>query len=265
MIECGVVFLLNAVEQLTTIIHGLHQSPDMRAEMRADEKSRIACSKAWTQLEASGLEITDVDLRFKISGLKSQLAGNNPYSAEALIHQLEGIRSRLKVLIGSQKFARIPHQVTQYFEQEQLFGGVVYDFFPEARDDIKNAGNSLAVSLHDACVFHLMRASEHGLRALARKLRVKLTHKGKSQPIDTATWDEVISGVRSKLQNAHAMAHTPARAKKMKFYADLAERCSLVRDIWRNDGMHTRASYGPRDAIAAFEHVKGFMQLLCEI
>jgi hypothetical protein len=265
MIECGVVHIFSAVEQLTTIIHCLYQYPDMRAEMLAGDKDRIARSAAWHQLEGSGLEITDVDLKFRIWGLKAQLAGNNPYCAEALVHQLEGIRTQLMVLIGSQKFAYIPPEVQQYFEQEQLFGEPVYEFFPEAREEIKNAGNCLAASLYDACVFHLMRASEHGLRLLARKLKVTLKHKGKPQPLETATWDKVISAVMGKLNAAHGLPHSKLRADKITLYSDLGERCSFIKDLWRNDVMHTRSRYTLHDALAAFERIKGFMQSLCEM
>jgi hypothetical protein len=265
MIECKAIFLVQAVEQLASITHSLYRCPDLRAEMRADAKMNIAASAAWEWLEWGGLAASDADLNFRIIGIRSGLAGNNPYSAEAVIHILEGIRNQLISVISQHKFALIPQNLHQYFEQEQLFGGVVYEFFPEARNDIKNAGNALSASLFDACVFHLMRASEYGLRSLARKLRLKLSHRGKPQPLDTATWDKVIAGIRAKLQSAHSMHHTPARSIKIRFYADLAERCSFVKDIWRNDVMHTRTSYGIHDALGAFERVKGFMQLLCEI
>jgi hypothetical protein len=265
MIEFGVVHIFSAVEQLTTMIHGLYQHPDMRIEMRADEKARIAQGHAWFALEASGLEITDVDLRSRIWGLRTSLAGNNPCCAEALVHQLEGIRSQLMVLIGSQKFVYIAASVQPYFEQDRLFGDSVYVRFPEARNDLKNAGNCLAAELYTAAIFHLMRVAEYGLRSLARKVRVSLIHNRKPQPLHTATWDKVINGIKSKLNAAHSMKYGNARSEKISFYSDLADRCSFVKDLWRNDVMHTRACYEIHDALAAFERVKGFMELLCRL
>lgn len=239
MIECGVVHIFAAVEQMTTIIHGLYAYPDMRIEMRADAKERIARSAAWMQLEASGVEITDIDLRFRILGLRAQLEGNNPYCAEALVHQMEGIRSQLMVLIGSRKFAYISPDVQLYFEQDKLFGDAVSILFPEAQRDIKDAGNCLAADLSTAAVFHLMRVAEYGLRALARKVHVQLTHNGKSQPLDTATWDKVINATKKNLEAAHTLKHGPKRAEKIRSLADAADRCSFVKDIWGNDVNHT--------------------------
>jgi hypothetical protein len=182
MIEFRVAHLVQAVVQLSIIIEGLYQSPDLRAEMLPDTKRRIANSSAWTDLEWSGFKITDTDLNFRIWSLRKQLEGNNPCCAETLIHQLEGIHNQLKIALSLHKFAHIAPNVQDYFEQEQLFGGVIYELFPEARNDIRNAGNCLAASLPDAAVFHLMRVAEHGLRALARKIKVGITHKGKPTP-----------------------------------------------------------------------------------
>ena len=76
--------------------------------------------------------------------------------------------------LAYRKFAFIKPSLSAYFEQEQLFGKDVHEKIPKARQDIKESGNCLAAELHTAAVFHLMRVAEHGLRKLARRLRVKL-------------------------------------------------------------------------------------------
>jgi hypothetical protein len=265
MIEHNALTLIQAFTQLEIIIQGLYQYPELRIEMRADEKDRIARSSAFVWIEAHRNVLTDDDLHLRIWALRNGLSGNNPYSAEALIHELEGIRNQLALVVSKRKFAYIPSSVEKYFEQDKLFGDSVYNLIPEARQDIKEAGNCIAASLYNASIFHLMRASEYGLRKLGRRVRVRLSHKGKPQPLDTATWDKVINAVKAKLQSGHAMNYGAARAEKIRFLSDLADRCSFIKDLWRNDVMHTRGSYDLHDSLAAFERVKGFMQLLCQL
>jgi hypothetical protein len=76
-------------------------------------------------------------------------------------------------------FAAIKPELSNYCEQEQLFGSEVYEAFAKARNEIRDSGNCIAVGLDTAAVFHLMRVAEFGLRALAKKLRVQLTHSGR--------------------------------------------------------------------------------------
>jgi hypothetical protein len=246
MVECRAVLLAQAVAQLETIIQGIYQYPDLRAEMLPHAKDSIARSAAWVWLERSGIPISDLDLNFRIFELRTQLAGNNPCSPELAVHSLEGIRNQIITVLSAHKFAFIPAEVSGYFEQEQLFGGPVFALFPEAQADIKESGNCLAAELYTGAVFYLMRTAEHGLRALARKVKVTLTHKGKPQPIDTATWEKVIAGVKAKLSRAHTMRFGPDRSEKIRFYSDLADRCSFVKDLYRNDVMHSRARFEKR-------------------
>ena len=90
MIEHNALTLIQAFTQLEIIIQGLYQYPELRIEMRADEKDRIARSSAFVWIEAHRNVLTDDDLHLRIWALRNGLSGNNPYSAEALIHELEG-------------------------------------------------------------------------------------------------------------------------------------------------------------------------------
>jgi hypothetical protein len=56
--------------------------------------------------------------------------------------------------------------------KEPLFGQLVADRFPDAADDISEAGKCLALQRGTAAVMHLMRVVEVGLKALAKFLRI---------------------------------------------------------------------------------------------
>ena len=95
--------------------------------------------------------------------------------------------------LAVRKFVMIENSKSEHLENEALFGDCVWASFPSAREDIKSAGNCLALNLNTAAVFHLMRTAELGMRALAENLKVRLKQKGKSKPIKHAGWDDIIT------------------------------------------------------------------------
>ena len=87
----------------------------------------------------------------------------------------KGIHALGRVLVSSieQKlekrvFLYVRPNCTVLVDHSQAFGKAVADAFPTARDDIREAGNCLAADCATAAIFHLMRAAEVALRALAR-------------------------------------------------------------------------------------------------
>src|SRR5208282_5491043 len=112
-------------------------------------------------------------------------------SKAALKELLEQIYQTFYLKLDQMKFAYIPAPNDKYFERDDMFGAKVYDRFPPARDDIKDAGNCYAASLYTACVFHLMRVAELGLRAIADKVGAEITHSGQAIPLEYGDWNKV--------------------------------------------------------------------------
>ena len=129
-----------------------------------------------------------------------------------------------------------------------------------AISDIKAAGNCLAAECHTAAVFHAMRVAEHGIRVLAKRLNVSLTHKGKPLPIEFATWDKVISAIKNRLTVISQSPHNSKRQEKLAHYSDLADRCLYMKDLWRNDLMHTRLQINRIEAAGVLQRVREFIQ-----
>lgn len=134
--------------------------------------------------------------------------------------------------------------------------------FPEIAKDLQSAAECYALGQDMGCVFHLMRVAEHGLRAIARKVGVKLTDKGKPQPIEYATWDKVIAGIGSQIQRARALPQGPRKNSRLQFYSNAAENCTYIKDVWRNETSHTRKWYNDAEALGILNRVKDFMQML---
>jgi hypothetical protein len=184
---------------------------------------------------------------------------NPPLTTSALHSELRHVMEGIFRDMLEHWFAYVPRDLSKYFAKERPFGEAVYQNFPKARAEATEAGNCLALDCNTAAVFHLMRVAEYGLRSIAKKVNVTLTHKGQNQPIEYADWDKVITGVQNKITAMRQLSHGKVREQNLNFYSDAADHCSYVKDIWRNTVSHTRRPYNAAEALAVWQRVEQFM------
>jgi hypothetical protein len=142
-----------------------------------------------------------------------------------------------------------------------LFGERVNENFPSAVEDIKEAGNCYAHGNYTATVFHLMRVVEHGLRALARQLRVTFKSKtGASIPMELQQWEVIIGKIESKIDDISKRPKSKRKSEDLQFYSEAAKEFRYFKEAWRNHVSHSRVIYDKHDAAKVIEHVRDFMQ-----
>ena len=185
-----------------------------------------------------------------------------PVTNAELLWTLDNLRRLMVSEMMKQVFICIPEKSARYMLTPDQMGEEVGKLFRDAKGDIREAYNCLALDRNTATVFHAMRIAEHGLRNLAKRLRVTLTHNKKRMPIEAATWDKIITAIKNKIVLAHGLSHGMKRQKQLTYYSDMADRCSYMKDLWRNEVMHTRRSYLPDEASAVLQRVADFMKLL---
>jgi hypothetical protein len=134
-----------------------------------------------------------------------------------------------------------------------------------ARPDIKEAGNCLAAECNTAAVFHAMRASEHAIRTLARRVKVSLTDKRKPLPIEYATWEKIIRELKNRIDRERQKPQGKRRNERLSRYSDLADQCVFLKDLWRNDVMHARGQYNRNEAHGVLDRVRQFIHLVEEV
>jgi hypothetical protein len=140
----------------------------------------------------------------------------------------------------------------------------IWEQFTDSKEDSQRAIDCYALEQNTACVFHMMRVAEIGLRTIAQKVRVKLTDKGKPLPLEFATWNKVIDGIKSRIATARSKPKSERQNKQLQFYADTADQCTFIRDIWRNEVSHTRKGYKDVEAMGVIIRVRDFMELLAK-
>jgi hypothetical protein len=195
------------INDLTLILGSLvHCSRDLNT---ADQLSKKICTEEFLKQLATcldGLETlcnnfdADPSLLHQIQNLKNGILEDKADRRESVLHaQLEAILSGVQNNLGLRKFMYMTADDASYWDNPKLFGDDFLVSFPKAAIvELREAGNCLAVWRGTACVFHCMRIAEHGLRKLAKRLRVQIADKGRRCPLEYGDWDKIITAVRIK-------------------------------------------------------------------
>lgn len=150
----------------------------------------------------------------------------------------------------SKLFLYVPEDRVSFYGLEQPFGPEIAERFPLANDDISEAYTCLALDRGTACVMHLSRVAEVGLRALAAKLDVKPQND----------WGKYLTEINDELDKRYKKSG--ARSEDEQFYAEAALAFDRMRRVWRNPSMHVDKSYSPERAKEILEAVRSFMKHL---
>lgn len=170
-------------------------------------------------------------------------------TCQELSFMLTCIRNTVTNELGVRKFYGPMQQHAQYFDQPALFGDAVFNTFPEANDDIAEAGTCLALGRSTACVMHLMRALEAALMTVAGQLGVP------RQP----DWSRYLKEMDKALAGQAQHGVGPARRAH---YAEAIILFDHVRRAWRNPTMHVEKQYDPGRAEEILRAVRTLLQHL---
>ena len=162
------------------------------------------------------------------------------------------------------KFIQVDGKFSDYVNNDSMFGEAVQKAFRSATEDIREAGNCIAVESGTAAVFHLMRTVEWGLRALAADLGVLNTpRKNANIPIEFSEWDKILDQLYPAVEKKiDAMPPGSQKQETQEFYFPLLLDIRSFKDAFRNHVMHTRKIYSQKAADDVLDHVRRFMTLL---
>jgi hypothetical protein len=142
------------------------------------------------------------------------------------------------------------------------FGHEVSYKFPDATKEIKEAGTCYSLGRHTACVFHLMRVAEHGVRALT--VAAGVSQSGLKVPVEYACWDDLVNRVTAAVKAVPVGTWSaPAKSNFRAFYHGSLSDFTAFKDECRNLLMHTRSGlYNEHEAANWMTRVRGFMERL---
>ena len=190
---------------------------------------------------------------FKRAIRVSVLADEEDIKLGELHVRIRDLREVVEEELQDKLFLYLPPLNQDYFEKPELFGEDVERAFQLSKYDLKEAGNCFAVELYTACVFHLMRVLERGLRAFAGYAGVPCGHE---------CWGDIIKDIEKKLAEPDRTPNTPEKQERKKFCAEASTQFVYFKNAWRNYVMHDWDYYQEGDAKKIMEHVGDFMRHL---
>ena len=191
--------------------------------------------------------------QFKAAGQTGGIFSQG-YTENDLLSDLDILEMSFGNELSGELIFRIASDKNRYFEKENLFGSEVASAFPSAIDNIRNAGTCYAVEQWDACVFHLMRVLELGIRVLAKKFSI---------PFQNTTWHTIIQQIETSVRGMNS-SFGPNWKEQQKFCSEAASQFMFLKDAWRNHIMHLSDVYDEGKALSVFRHVHELMQTLAK-
>jgi len=136
------------------------------------------------------------------------------------------------------------------------FGSDFEAKFPDAAREVEMAGECYANGLATACVFHLMRSIEIGLRAVAASLEIKMKERDRN-------WGTLLDRIKAELDQRRAVTSpNQIDATETKFYRSILASFSAFKTAWRNPTMHHEYDYSTDEARNVFISVRDIMKTL---
>lgn len=164
---------------------------------------------------------------------------------------LKELSARIMDEMQRRQYFYVHPDKAKYFGVKEAFGPEVAVAFPSAIVNIEEAGNCLALARGTACVYHLMRVMESGLKAASRALGIPYA----------PSWE-------SHLLQIDARVNAKYRRKGVKwkrdepFFRDVSAHLYSVKAAWRNPTMHIVRDYTPEQAEEIYQAVRMFIRHL---
>jgi hypothetical protein len=218
--------------------------------------SEIAAEHVNNSLADIRKQCIALGLKFSIQFIDRMMKHVYQYPSKEAANDIHVLQTRIDDELKSKKFIAIPFAKVRYFENKELFGPAVNHAFPNAIEDIDEALRCFAVERWTACVFHLMRVMEIGVKTFGKHLRIR-------EKLLNKPWGNILIAVDKKLNSI-----VPNTAKKKAIKVACAEAAAYlhhVKDAWRNDTMHPKNTYTEQQAKRLIVCVEDFMKKLSDL
>ncbi len=248
MINSSVIGLSSLLSQL--MLEQLCREPNGDGLVSQDEYPQI---EGWLKIAlhvAEDFELQGVHNR--VSLIKRKMGFGITQGRLATEYRI--LRETLDFELRGQHIYRYPAEQAVVLKEWKNDWLPALGSFPSAQSDILAAVDLWALSHPTACVFHLMRVLEHGIKALASDV-------GKT--FDIQNWQNILDEIESEIRSqSRTLPRGIAKAERLQFLSEAAKEFHFFKDGWRNYVSHNRAVYDQNQARIVMDHVRSFMNVL---
>jgi hypothetical protein len=234
-----------------------------RELLLADEVQQGACRTLQEfETECKALGLDSVASLASFARFQCDKPSDKRLSYANLFHSIQSIDFLFRVDSAKQRFLRLSQEEADLFDAPHPFGAEVSAAFnsPETKHEISEAAKCIVLSRYTACVFHLMRVLEKGLKALSDHLDVRF-----EIPFEYLNWQNIIEPIESRIRELDKQKQGVFKAEQLKTYSEAAKQFRYFKDAWRNHVAHSRETYGPEQALSIMRHVREFMNDLAKM
>jgi hypothetical protein len=172
------------------------------------------------------------------------------------LKMIEELSGRVQDHLRSVYFMHVPKGKADYY-RTYPFDTRVSERFPSATFDIEEAGKCYALARHTACVMHLMRVVEIGLRTYGTALGVTASIAA-ARP----NWNDVLRVANDEILRLNRSGDATWTPEKRSFFEGLHPYFHAIRIAWRNTTMHVENRYDEERAGEIFNAVKSWMRYM---
>jgi hypothetical protein len=200
------------------------------------------------------------DLSLRLSAKQAEriltLLKNEPKRWEEFFKATGELRGRIEDELSEILLLQVAPSRAELFGMVNPFGDTVARQFPSVCLDAEEAAKCLALERNTACVFHLMRAMEVGLRALGKALNDPTL-----DPARNPNWENILRRCDAELRKP-LKDRSPEWSVDDEFFSAATANLRAVKDAWRNPSIHVGSMYDNERAADVFNVVKAFMRHL---
>lgn len=191
-----------------------------------------------------------LDLPLSNNQINAVVDAVNSKDHDRINRALDELQKRVQEELKAKVCFCLPGHKVKYWHPLWLVDTPIYDKFRSAHAEMQRAGHCFAYGENTACVFHLMRVVDFGLRKVAESLHITY---------DARNW----SGIATKIQEKMAQKHntkTDEWKKSEPIYAEILTDIQAISRGHRNPVLHElEKKYDERDAEHMLNVVEGFM------
>jgi hypothetical protein len=183
---------------------------------------------------------------------------NKKYTYKELLYELHRLFTEIKSdAIREQFFHYQTEMVTMINSIDQDWSKTVSSFH-SLRPEIAAAIDCYSFGDYSGCIFHMVRVSEAGLRAIARECGIKNIGK---KPLEWAMWSNVFDKIDDQLKTLRGKSPGPKKDIALDFYNTTLSDLRKLQG-YRDPTMHFRDNYGQGEAHDAIVRVKSLMETI---
>jgi hypothetical protein len=138
----------------------------------------------------------------------------------------------------------------EHYQKTVPLGEVGQSKFPTANLEVIEAGNCYAFERYAACVFHLMRACEVGVKALYKTL-------GLAAPKLADSWGNLLRPMDEELKK-NPKDRCKAWAAESEFFDNATNDVRAIKRAWRDSTMHVQSPYDESSSLKVLNAVTSF-------